>query len=1624
MSVSSVDLSTYVLVNRYDLPEPTRTTPPDKTSLLAQEVSAVTYNWDTGTLFVVGDGGTSIVQVTLTGKLIDSMTLAPGASPQGTEFYDTEGLTYIGGGKFVMTEERDRNAVEFTYAANTMLTRDKAETVHLGTFVGNVGLEGLTWDPQTGGFIFVKEKTPEGIFQTMIDFTAHTPSNGTPGVEPTNLFDPALVNLLDFADIYALSNIPSLKGQPDSSHLLVLSQESGKIVEVDRAGNVYGSLTIVSSPGNPLSVADQQHEGLTMDSDGNLYVVSENGGGDFDHPQVWVYAPSSAANLAPSAIALTDQVTSIAENTNTATRIKVATVAITDDGLGTNNLSVSGADAGIFEVDSSGLYIKAGTKLDFETRTSYSVVVNVDDPAVGSTPDASTPFTLKVTDVVDETPAHATLFISEVAPWSSGNSPVAADWFEVTNSGSTAIDITGWKMDDNSDSFASAVALSGITSIAAGESVIFIETADLAAARAAFLSNWFGGSAPAGLQIGSYNGSGVGLSTGGDHVNLFDSSGALKANVAFGASPAGPFPTFDNSAGVNNATITALSTGGVHGAIAAASDKAETGSPGTVGKLFISEVAPWSSGDSPVGADWFEVTNTTAFAIDLTGWKMDDSSGSPAAAVALSGITSIAAGESVIFIETADLAGARAAFINTWFGGNAPAGLQIGSYSGAGVGLSTSGDAVNLYDSHNALQASVTFGASPASPFATFDNAAALNNATISQLSVAGTNGAFVAANDTKETGSPGQIAVANHAPMVALTGLITSIAENTSTAARIKVASVTVTDDGLGTNNLSVSGADAGLFEVDSSGLYIKAGTVLDFETKTSYSVTVNVDDPAVGNTPDSSAPFTLTITDVAEPPAHPTLFISEVAPWSSGNSPVAADWFEVTNTGTTAIDITGWKMDDNSDSFASAVALSGITSIAAGESVIFIETADLAASRAAFLNTWFGGSAPAGLQIGSYNGSGVGLSTGGDHVNLFDSSGALKANVAFGASPAGPFPTFDNSAGLNNATITALSTAGVHGAIAATNDKAETGSPGTVGKLFISEVAPWSSGNSPVGADWFEVTNTTAFAIDITGWKMDDSSGSAASAVALSGITSIAAGESVIFIETADLAAARAAFINTWFGGNAPAGLQIGSYSGAGVGLSTSGDAVNLYDSHNALQASVTFGASPAGPFATFDNAAALNGATISTLSTAGVNGAFIAAKDAAETGSPGEIALVNQPPTITSPATANVAENTVATTIVYDAAATDPDSATILFSLTGADAARFSIDAHSGEVRFLASPDFETPLDAGGNNVYDLIVHANDGTADTTKAIAITVTNVSGETWAGGNQGETHTGTGEEDTLTGGTGNDTLIGAGGNDTLDGGGGVNTASYTGASKNFEVSIAAHQQAFTVKDRLGAEGQDTVSHVQLVHFADQTLDATILAKAANLAPSSFAPLIDLYSAYLHRAPDALGLDYWASRLSDGMSLSDIAKSFFASAEAVTTRPAGQSFTALVTSAYNDILDRAPDTPGLNYWVAELQAGRMTLEKFALAFVGGAHAAGGADAQTLANKENVGAYYAIEQGLNNVDHARAVLGSPITDAHAARGQIDGYAAAAATSGSAELVVKLVGIHADEIAPIA
>jgi Cadherin-like domain/Calx-beta domain len=116
-----------------------------------------------------------------------------------------------------------------------------------------------------------------------------------------------------------------------------------------------------------------------------------------------IIEPATVVNLPPTQIVFNGSVTNntfrIAENTSTANRIKIADIAITDDQLGTNTLSLSGTDVSSFELDGTSLFLRSGVVLDFETKTNYNLVVSVDDIAVGNTPDVINNFTLIVTDI-------------------------------------------------------------------------------------------------------------------------------------------------------------------------------------------------------------------------------------------------------------------------------------------------------------------------------------------------------------------------------------------------------------------------------------------------------------------------------------------------------------------------------------------------------------------------------------------------------------------------------------------------------------------------------------------------------------------------------------------------------------------------------------------------------------------------------------------------------------------------------------------------------------------------------------------------------------------------------------------------------------------------------------------------------------------------------------------------------------------------------------------------------------------------------------------------------------------------------------------------------------------------
>jgi len=98
-------------------------------------------------------------------------------------------------------------------------------------------------------------------------------------------------------------------------------------------------------------------------------------------------------------------------------------------------------------------------------------------------------------------------------------------------------------------------------------------------------------------------------------------------------------------------------------------------------------------------------------------------------------------------------------------------------------------------------------------------------------------------------------------------------------------------------------------------------------------------------------------------------------------------------------------------------------------------------------------------------------------------------------------------------------------------------------------------------------------------------------------------------------------------------------------------------------------------------------------------------------------------NNAPTITNSTTSySVVENQ---TSAFTITATDADGDALTFTIGGNDASLFTVST-SGVVTFNTAPDFESPSDADGNNVYDLMASVSDGSLNDSKDFTVTVTN----------------------------------------------------------------------------------------------------------------------------------------------------------------------------------------------------------------------------------------------------------------------------------------------------------
>jgi hypothetical protein len=169
-------------------------------------------------------------------------------------------------------------------------------------------------------------------------------------------------------------------------------------------------------------------------------------------------------------------------------------------------------------------------------------------------------------------------------------------------------------------------------------------------------------------------------------------------------------------------------------------------------------------------------------------------------------------------------------------------------------------------------------------------------------------------------------------------------------------------------------------------------------------------------------------------------------------------------------------------------------------------------------------------------------------------------------------------------------------------------------------------------------------------------------------------------------------------------------------------------------------------------------------------------------------------NTPPTIISGTSSSIDENAPTNITAYSVVATDVDGDTLTYSLSGTDAAAFSINSSSGIVTLVSSADYETQAS------YSINVIATDpGTFTATQAVTINVTDLIYESGAlfiagdgsGGGGGATSTsgvgtaggaGGGDADIIVGSAGNDVIFGDG---SGGGGGGLHSGTAATALEN-----------------------------------------------------------------------------------------------------------------------------------------------------------------------------------------------------------------------------------------------
>jgi hypothetical protein len=163
----------------------------------------------------------------------------------------------------------------------------------------------------------------------------------------------------------------------------------------------------------------------------------------------------------------------------------------------------------------------------------------------------------------------------------------------------------------------------------------------------------------------------------------------------------------------------------------------------------------------------------------------------------------------------------------------------------------------------------------------------------------------------------------------------------------------------------------------------------------------------------------------------------------------------------------------------------------------------------------------------------------------------------------------------------------------------------------------------------------------------------------------------------------------------------------------------------------------------------------------------------------------------------------------------------------------------------------------------------------------------------------------------------GNDYLLGSGNGAILRGGAGTDTVIYNGGG--YSPYFTRVNGYVEVRSYSNYAKPDQLYDIERLIFRD----AAYALDIDGVGGQAYR----LYQAAFNRTPDEAGLGYWIAAMDHGVSLQQAAKDFIASTEFSNRYGSAPNDDTFLTLLYNNVLHRAPDAAGKDYWLGAMHDG-------------------------------------------------------------------------------------------------